>query len=208
MAGKLLWLALAGAASAIVLRRRRRPRRLGEQDRALVGAIAAVLEAQLQWCEAASRVPADAAFLHALRRTRRGAERLMAEPAHLGARFRPYGAQIRERLGVHSAADFPGLADAHGSLVRLQQHSLVWLNDLEPLAWDPAVRRLFARTRAQVAGCRDEALELLRRASGLPEARHARPQDTGNRESLLDEGLEETFPCSDPVSPFIPARAP
>lgn len=29
------------------------------------------------------------------------------------------------------------------------------------------------------------------------------------RESILqDEALEETFPASDPVSPFIPARVP
>lgn len=32
--------------------------------------------------------------------------------------------------------------------------------------------------------------------------------DTGTLEEKQDEALEETFPASDPVSPFIPAQAP
>ena len=35
-----------------------------------------------------------------------------------------------------------------------------------------------------------------------------REQARRHRESNLDEALEETFPASDPVSPFVPAKAP
>lgn len=35
-----------------------------------------------------------------------------------------------------------------------------------------------------------------------------REQARRHRESNLDEALEETFPASDPVSPFVPAVPP
>lgn len=31
---------------------------------------------------------------------------------------------------------------------------------------------------------------------------------TRHQSEALDEAVEETFPCSDPVSPFIPAQTP
>jgi len=38
-----------------------------------------------------------------------------------------------------------------------------------------------------------------------PEEREQRNKEQSDKQ---DEALEETFPASDPVSPFIPARAP
>jgi len=38
-----------------------------------------------------------------------------------------------------------------------------------------------------------------------PEEREQRDKEQSDKQ---DEALEETFPASDPVSPFIPARAP
>lgn len=40
------------------------------------------------------------------------------------------------------------------------------------------------------------------------EAEHERERSRRHRESNLDEALEETFPASDPVSPFVPAVPP
>lgn len=34
------------------------------------------------------------------------------------------------------------------------------------------------------------------------------PKEKHKEEKRQDEALEETFPASDPVSPFIPAKAP
>ncbi|OHE83217.1 MAG: hypothetical protein A2579_02390 [Lysobacterales bacterium RIFOXYD1_FULL_69_11] len=34
------------------------------------------------------------------------------------------------------------------------------------------------------------------------------PAQKAHESDLQDEALEETFPASDPVSPFIPARCP
>ena len=34
------------------------------------------------------------------------------------------------------------------------------------------------------------------------------PAEKAHESELQDEALEETFPASDPVSPFIPARSP
>ncbi len=43
-------------------------------------------------------------------------------------------------------------------------------------------------------------------------ARHETPADAEKRRQHesedLDEALEETFPASDPVSPFIPSKSP
>lgn len=33
-------------------------------------------------------------------------------------------------------------------------------------------------------------------------------QREGHQSELQDEALEETFPASDPISPFVPARPP
>ena len=38
-----------------------------------------------------------------------------------------------------------------------------------------------------------------------PEERKARKKKESD---LLDEALKETFPTSDPISPFVPAKAP
>lgn len=40
------------------------------------------------------------------------------------------------------------------------------------------------------------------------EAERDREQSRRHREHNLDEALEETFPASDPVSPFVPALPP
>ena len=45
------------------------------------------------------------------------------------------------------------------------------------------------------AACRDET----------PDERRERKQHESENQ---DEALEETFPASDPVSPFVPAKAP
>lgn len=41
-----------------------------------------------------------------------------------------------------------------------------------------------------------------------PEPSREREQRKQHESQNQDEALEETFPASDPVSPFIPARAP
>lgn len=40
------------------------------------------------------------------------------------------------------------------------------------------------------------------------EAPHQRHQRKHHESQNQDEALEETFPASDPVSPFVPAKAP
>lgn len=40
----------------------------------------------------------------------------------------------------------------------------------------------------------------------LPEAPRARTLRKRHADDNLDEALEETFPASDPVSPFVPAK--
>ncbi|GAB2616726.1 hypothetical protein [Novilysobacter erysipheiresistens] len=44
------------------------------------------------------------------------------------------------------------------------------------------------------------------------DAKHETPAETEKRKRHesedLDEALEETFPASDPVSPFIPSKSP
>lgn len=41
-----------------------------------------------------------------------------------------------------------------------------------------------------------------------PESDHQRRQRKEHESSNQDEALEETFPASDPVSAFVPAKAP
>ncbi|KRG67731.1 hypothetical protein ABB27_09220 [Stenotrophomonas terrae] len=45
-------------------------------------------------------------------------------------------------------------------------------------------------------------------ARGIPEPAHVREQRKEHESQNQDEALEETFPASDPVSPFIPTKAP
>lgn len=40
------------------------------------------------------------------------------------------------------------------------------------------------------------------------ESPHGREQRKHHESQNQDEALEETFPASDPVSPFVPAKAP
>ena len=40
-----------------------------------------------------------------------------------------------------------------------------------------------------------------------PESSHERRKRKDHESSNQDEALEETFPASDPVSPFVPAKA-
>ncbi|GAA0245360.1 hypothetical protein [Rhodanobacter caeni] len=51
-------------------------------------------------------------------------------------------------------------------------------------------------------GCPDEGLP---RHNETPAERAARKKEESDNQ---DHALEETFPASDPVSPFIPAKAP
>ncbi|MCD7098526.1 hypothetical protein [Stenotrophomonas sp. MMGLT7] len=44
--------------------------------------------------------------------------------------------------------------------------------------------------------------------SGKPESEHERHERKRRESENQDEALEETFPASDPVSPFVPAKAP
>lgn len=46
------------------------------------------------------------------------------------------------------------------------------------------------------------------RAPGAPETDAERRQRKHHESDNQDEALEETFPASDPTSPFIPARTP
>lgn len=41
-----------------------------------------------------------------------------------------------------------------------------------------------------------------------PESPGERQQRKGHESDNQDEALEETFPASDPVSPFVPAKPP
>lgn len=41
-----------------------------------------------------------------------------------------------------------------------------------------------------------------------PESRQARERRKQHESENHDHSLEETFPASDPVSPFVPAKAP
>ena len=46
-------------------------------------------------------------------------------------------------------------------------------------------------------------------ATEAPNESHAQRQERKAKESAnLDQALEETFPSSDPISPFVPAKAP
>ena len=42
----------------------------------------------------------------------------------------------------------------------------------------------------------------------VPETPHERRRRKEHASRNQDEALEETFPASDPVSPFVPARVP
>lgn len=44
--------------------------------------------------------------------------------------------------------------------------------------------------------------------SGKPESTRDRAERKDKENENQDEALEETFPASDPVSPFIPAKRP
>ena len=39
-----------------------------------------------------------------------------------------------------------------------------------------------------------------------PESPHERHERKARESDLLDEAVNETFPASDPISPFVPAR--
>jgi hypothetical protein len=41
-----------------------------------------------------------------------------------------------------------------------------------------------------------------------PESREARERRKQHESENHDQALEETFPCSDPVSTFVPAKSP
>ena len=45
-------------------------------------------------------------------------------------------------------------------------------------------------------------------ADGRAETEHERREREIHENENQDEALEETFPASDPVSPFIPAKTP
>ncbi|UPG88515.1 hypothetical protein L2Y96_13915 [Luteibacter aegosomaticola] len=45
-------------------------------------------------------------------------------------------------------------------------------------------------------------------APGKPESAQEKKERKAHESENQDQALEETFPASDPVSPFVPAKAP
>ncbi len=45
-------------------------------------------------------------------------------------------------------------------------------------------------------------------AHETPELREQRERHQSHQSQLQDEAVEETFPASDPIAPFVPARTP
>lgn len=63
-------------------------------------------------------------------------------------------------------------------------------------------RELFMRDR------KDLPLNETTAAAAAAETRTERRERKQHESDNLDEALEETFPSSDPISPFVPAKAP
>ena len=213
---------IAAAAAGIYIARQRARNLPREQDRAIAGALVALHDLQRRAARLALLRPLPAPARAYARRQWTLAEDGVRHANRYVAMDEPFGVQVREfsepclhALGASEDADF-AQAYAH-AMVQSQQETLIWLNEhLLPTAWEPGVRRLLERTRRQTIEQLRLALQLLRE----------RPADVGlerdeacltdpatfsgphRTEALIDESVEETFPASDPVSPFIAARAP
>lgn len=215
--------AAAAVAGFCVVRHRARslPR---EQDRAVAGALRALHDLQRRAARLALLRPLSPAVREFARQQLAAAERGVRRTDRFVAMDEPFGAEVRvfaeqclQNLGEHEDADFnQAYAEA---MVRSHQETLVWINErLLPGTWDRGVRHALEHARRHAVQRLDQALQLLRNRPAdvdVPlEPTDASATDPAGlhgkrrREALIDESVEETFPASDPVSPFIPARAP
>jgi hypothetical protein len=55
---------------------------------------------------------------------------------------------------------------------------------------------------------KDPPLQDDKKSPGKPEDAREREKRKQHESENQDQALEETFPASDPVSPFVPAKAP
>jgi predicted outer membrane protein len=212
---------LVAATVTVVLVARRRARTLpSERDRAIAGALRALHELQRRAARLALLRPLSGparAFarrqLELAERGVRRTHRFVATDEPLGAEIDASAEQVLQSLGTMEDADF---GQAYGqAMVRSHRQALAWLDEhLIPSAKDRGVRHALERARRQARMRLNEAL-LLAGEQGLPPAATDPVQTdpsqyagTHRQEALIDEGVEETFPASDPVSPFIAARAP
>lgn len=62
------------------------------------------------------------------------------------------------------------------------------------------------KPRTEPSAARDRKDPPQTRAPEKPESPHERQRRKKKESENLDEAVEETFPASDPVSPFIPAK--
>lgn len=115
--------------------------------------------------------------------------------AGLGASAMP--AEVdRPLLDTLERAGGPGFQRVYlDTMVDSHSRALQALDRLIPASGNEAVR-------AQLLQTRDHVAEHLRRASAL------RGEERLQQNARQDEALDETFPASDPVSPFVPAKAP
>jgi hypothetical protein len=75
--------------------------------------------------------------------------------------------------------------------------------------FSPARASMVARTcEAAVMGTRDRKDPPLPGSTPANESEAQRRERKQHESSNQDEALEETFPASDPVSPFVPAKVP
>ena len=202
---------VAAAAGLYVAHRRARalPR---EHDRAMAGALLALHDLQRRAARLALLRPLSPQVHEFARTQLRLAERGARQAEHFVPMDEPFGAEIRQagddllhELGSREDGQF---AQAYGeAMVHSHQQALVWLDQrLLPAAWDPDVRQALERMKRRTVVRLERALALL--GDRPTDAGHPGQHASRRQEALLDEAVEETFPASDPVSPFIPARAP
>jgi len=211
---------IAAAATGVYIARQRARKLPREQDRAIAGALVALHDLQRRAARLALLRPLPVLARDYARRQWTLAEHGVRHANRYVAMDEPFGAQVRESseprlhaLGASEDADF-AQAYAH-AMVQSQQEALIWLDErLLPMASEPGMRRVLERTRRQAIGQLQLALRLLRERPDDVERDEADLTDparfSGQRrtEALIDESVEETFPASDPVSPFIAARVP
>lgn len=210
----LTLLAAAGAGYVVWQQRGRRVgAELRDADRAVLGAARLWCAAQVEAADLMLHDPAEgnrATRIHArhARVLYADFERRLAVRA--GDITVPDGDELRQALesaGLGdlkaSSSDIAGCYQAQ--TLRSHQLGLVWLNErLLPLVWNAEARKLLQRLRSQVIQQLDQALQLTRNADA---PLHASGQPA-QREADLDDALADTFPASDPVSPFVAAKAP
>lgn len=211
---------IAAAAAGIYITRQRARTLPPEQDRAIAGALAALHDLQRRAARLALLRSLPASASDYARRQWAMAEHGVRQANRYVATDEPFGAQVREFTEPHlqalGASDDAGFAQSYAhAMVQSHQETLIWLDErLLPSAREPGMRRLLERTRRRTIEQLRLALQLLRERPGDLERDEACLTDPATfsgphrTEALIDESVEETFPASDPVSPFIAARAP